>query len=147
MEKSNPRNLRFYPIGLAAHTGVIEFSLPEDPGEGSYSLVREGREKVSFECWNLSTIMHNNGDSHIDVLKMDIEGFEFDVIDQILTERIPIRQICVEFHPWLRPGRLVGVITRLYLAGYRPIHKSHGDFTFLQKASRYAAATGVYAPH
>jgi hypothetical protein len=39
---------------------------------------------VSFECYDLSTIMSRNGDSHIDLLKMDIEGFEFDIVNQFL---------------------------------------------------------------
>lgn len=34
----------------------------------------------------------------IDVLKMDIEGSEFKVLQNIMEEKIYPRQICVEFH-------------------------------------------------
>lgn len=74
--------------------------------------------------------MHKNGDAAIDLLKMDIEGFEYEIIDQFLDEHIPIRQLCVEFHPWLRPGVTLKTIARLYKSGYRIIHKHRGDHTF-----------------
>ncbi len=136
--KSDTRNLEFFPVGLAAHAGSIEFSLPKDAAEGSYSVVQDGIETISFECYDLPTIMSRNGDSSIDLLKMDIEGFEYDIVNRLLDERVPVRQICVEFHHWLRPGATLKTIMRLYRAGYRIIHKRRGDYTFLLKESRYA---------
>ena len=136
LDKSDTANLRFFPVGLAADAGIGRFSLPKDPGEGSYSIAREGIEKVSFECWDLPTIMSRNGDSAIDLLKMDIEGFEYDIIDRFLDQRVPVRQLLVEFHPWLRPGRTWKTIVRLHRAGYRIIHKHRGDHTFLLRQSR-----------
>ncbi len=140
--RSDMSHLQFLPVGIAAEDGTVEFSLPADPNEGSFSVPREGLGRVSFDCWNLQTIMTQNGDSAIDLLKMDIEGFEYDVIDQILAEQIPIRQLCVEFHAWLRPGRTFKTIRRLYQAGYRPIHKHRGDHTFLLSESRFNEMAG-----
>ena len=136
LDRSDTSNLRFFPVGLAADAGIVQFSLPKDPGEGSYSIAREGIEKVSFECWDLPTIMSRNGDSAIDLLKMDIEGFEYDIIDRFLDQRVPVRQLLVEFHPWLRPRRTWKTIVRLHRAGYRIIHKHRGDHTFLLQQSR-----------
>jgi FkbM family methyltransferase len=136
--KSDTRNLEFFPVGLAAHPGSIEFSLPKDAAEGSYSVVQDGIKTISFECYDLPTIMSRNGDSSIDLLKMDIEGFEYDIVNRLLDERLPVRQICVEFHDWLRPGGTMKTIIRLYRAGYRIIHKRRGDYTFLLEESRYA---------
>jgi len=113
--------------------GSVEFSLPQDPGEGSYSVARAGGETVAFECWDLPTIMAQNGDSAIDLLKMDIEGFEFDILARLLDERTPVRQICVEFHPRLGPGRTLRTILRLRRSGYRIVHKHRGDYTFLRR--------------
>ena len=45
-----------------------------------------------------STIISELGHTHIDVLKMDIEGSEFLVIDDILNSDISITQILIEFH-------------------------------------------------
>jgi hypothetical protein len=118
-------------VGLAAETSIYEFSVPENPDEGSYSVARTGLDKVSFECWSVETIMQMHGHTSIDLLKMDIEGFEYDIIDRVLDQGIPINQICVEFHPWLRPGRTFRTIRKLYAAGYRIVHKHRGDHTFL----------------
>jgi len=137
VHKSDTSNLHFFPVGLAAETKVYEFSLPKDPGEGSYSIAQKGIDRVSFECWSLPAIMSKNGDSSIDLLKMDIEGFEYDIVDRFLDQRLPVRQLCVEFHPWLMPGRTFRTIARLYKAGYRIIHKHRGDHTFLMKESHY----------
>ena len=80
----------------------------------------------------------------MDLLKMDIEGFEYDIVDGFLEERIPVRQLCVEFHPWLKPGRTVKTIAKLHKAGYRIIHKHRDDHTFVLKdlvAKRYFEKT------
>ena len=42
--------------------------------------------------------MTDLGHKHIDVLKMDIEGSEYDVIENILNTNISINQILIEFH-------------------------------------------------
>lgn len=135
VEHIDTSNLTFYPVGMAAKTALYEFSLPENPQEGSYSVAREGLEKTTFECWSLETIMEKHGHSSIDLLKMDIEGFEYDIIDCFLEKSIPIRQICVEFHPWLKPARTLKTIGKLHRAGYRIIHKHRGDHTFLRSES------------
>ena len=145
IERSDTTNLTFFPVGLAAQSGTIEFSLPKDPGEGSYSIACDGIDKVSFECWDVPTIMARNGDRSIDLLKMDIEGFEYDILDRLLDQRIPVRQICVEFHPWLKPGRTRKLIRRLHKAGYRIIHKHRGDQTFLLSGSRYQQLTQQFS--
>jgi FkbM family methyltransferase len=88
MSRIDSPNIKFFPVGLSADADVVEFSLPENPGEGSYSISRDDVEKVSFECWDLRRIMELNGDSEIDLLKMDIEGFEYDIIDSFLRQRI-----------------------------------------------------------
>jgi len=131
-------NLTFYPVGLAAESSVYEFSVPADAGEGSYSVARDGLPKVSFECWSVERIMQKHGHTSLDLLKMDIEGFEYDVLDRMLEQRIPVRQICVEFHPWLRPGRTFKMIRKLYKAGYRIVHKHRGDHTFVLRSRRFA---------
>jgi FkbM family methyltransferase len=136
--KTEKHNLEFFPVGLAASPGVLQFSVPADPEEGSYSMTQGNLETVSFECYDLATIMTRNGDSHIDLLKMDIEGFEFDIVNRFLDQNIPVRQLCVEFHRWFRPGETLRTIARLYRKGYRIIYKQYGDFTFVLNDARYA---------
>jgi hypothetical protein len=46
----------------------------------------------------LKTAMQRLGHSRIDILKMDIEGAEYSVLEDIAREKIPVGQILVEFH-------------------------------------------------
>jgi FkbM family methyltransferase len=141
MAEINARDIEFFPVGLAAKTGAAEFSLTRQDGEVSRAVSDNGFGKASFDCWDLATVMSRNGDAVIDLLKMDIEGFEYEIIDQFLDQRIPVRQLCVEFHPWLAPGRTFGrtlkTIAKLYRAGYRIIYKQRGDHSFVLKESRF----------
>lgn len=142
LAESEKQNLTFIPSGLAAQSGIVQFSTPRDGREGSYSISQNGSVAVTFHCYDLAKVMGDHNDSHIDLLKMDIEGFEFEIIDQILSRAIPVGQLCVEFHPWLRPGKTLKTIVRLYSAGYRIIHKHRGDYTLLLPETRYRALQG-----
>jgi disulfide oxidoreductase YuzD len=47
---------------------------------------------------SIKDIMKDLGHTHIDVLKMDIEGAEYSVIENILDSDISIDQVLIEFH-------------------------------------------------
>ena len=53
--RTDMHNLEFLAVGVSAENGVVEFSVPANPDEGSFSVPRDGLEKVSFECWDLRT--------------------------------------------------------------------------------------------
>ena len=42
--------------------------------------------------------MNEFGLNHIDVIRMDIEGAEYEVLENILNNRISVDQILSEFH-------------------------------------------------
>jgi FkbM family methyltransferase len=147
-ESADLHNIHFFPVGLSGSCGSIEFALPTNPEEGSYSAPGVDSKLTSFECSDLPTLMRKNGHHKIDLLKMDIEGFEYEVLDQIIKYRIPIRQICVEFHPWLKPrGRFLTIraIHLLSRLGYRLIYKKRGDHTFLLDHNSFEQRPG-FAP-
>jgi FkbM family methyltransferase len=82
------------PAGLAAATAV-KFSI--GGGTDSSTWLKAGGSET-LPCTGLAREMEMNGHDSIDLLKIDIEGFEYEVLESCLEERIPIRQICVEFH-------------------------------------------------
>lgn len=142
---SKPENQRagflYEPFGLADRDATFHFDVPEDRTGASYVLrstaptPEEADGCISLPCLSLPTLMAKHGHTRIDLLKMDIEGFEYGVLDQILAQRIPVRQICVEFHHFLLPQfsnmDTIRTILRLKRAGYRLIHRVHWDHTFL----------------
>jgi Methyltransferase FkbM domain len=82
--------------------------------------------------------MSANGHHAIDLLKIDIEGFEYEVLESCLAERIPIKQICVEFHdffPDIPKIKTTNMIRALQFHGFDLIHRHRHDHTFLKRAA------------
>jgi hypothetical protein len=80
--------------------------------------------------------MRELGHTAIDVLKMDIEGAEYEVLDDLLQQRLPVRQILVEFHHrFTNVGveRTTRAVANLNAAGYRIFAASDNgeDYGFL----------------
>ena len=68
---------------------------------------------------------------------MDIEGGEYDVIDDMLQCDIPVRQLLVEFHhhfPSIGLAKTLRAVRALEKAGYRIFHISQRglEFSFLR---------------
>ena len=80
-----------------------------------------------------------NNWKHIDLLKIDIEGFEYQVIDDIIKNNLNVSQICVEFHSKGSMNidktgyDLLWNVFRLKRHGYSLIHLTKTDFTFIKK--------------
>ena len=83
--------------------------------------------------------MNQFGHSHIDILKMDIEGSEYKVISNILSEKIPVRQILVEVHHSIYPEFSIEqsreMIESLRKAGYKIFKVSHSrcEYHFIKE--------------
>ena len=134
-----PAGFHHHPVAIAGHDGTLQFSLPE-PGTGicaSAHLEASGGS-VTVPCKRISTIMNELGHDHIDLLKMDIEGTEYDVIDEILGNHLEIDQILVEFHhrfPGIGMGKTLKAVAGLRRAGYQLFHVSPWceEYAFLKK--------------
>lgn len=79
--------------------------------------------------------MNEMGDSHLDILKIDIQGFEYGVIEYIIENKLSITQICVEFHHFFKniPFKwTVASINLLKKNGYSLVHKNGTDYLFVK---------------
>ena len=88
--KNNVHNekFHFYPYGISDKDGKESFFLPENNDYVSGSvLLHNGLKTVPIEVdmFQLRTIMNKLGHRKIDLLKMDIEGSEFNVVPNILA--------------------------------------------------------------
>lgn len=97
-----PNRFYFYPFGIGERTEKVLFHLPKnkDHVSGSiyeHSLVDE-KNLVEVTLKEFKEITTELGHQQIDVLKMDIEGSEYAVMQGILESGIPIKQILVETH-------------------------------------------------
>jgi FkbM family methyltransferase len=126
--------LMFKPLGLAA-TPSARFSVGGGADSKVWFKAGVGQE---IPCTNIAQEMAENGHDAIDLLKIDIEGFEYEVLEGCLENQIPIKQICVEFHdffPEIPKTRTKNLIRLLESKGYQLIHRHRHDHTFLHRSA------------
>ena len=123
-----PKGFHFVPVGLAATDGQIQFAAPKVETHISFAPLEDGQDgAVSCKVSRLATLMREQGHTHIDVLKMDIEGGEYGVIEDILDSDIRPTQLMAEFHHDMYDYQYKDTqqaIHALYAAGYRRFYKS-----------------------
>jgi FkbM family methyltransferase len=100
-QQNTPTEFILHPYGLAAKSGKLDLYLPEKENYVSGSILIDmltTHKKVSVDVHDLPCIMKMLGHQKIDILKMDIEGAEYDVIQNIVDNQLDIKQILIEFH-------------------------------------------------
>ena len=135
-----PANYIFHPWGLGTIDGQAVFFAP--CSGGMYSLHKEHiKEKLSqtqVTIHRLSTIARNLETEAIDLMKMDVEGAEYDVLPELLQSPVPIKQLLIEFHHRIGIESLattVKSVERLRDAGFDLFHVSEtsSEFSFLHR--------------
>jgi FkbM family methyltransferase len=121
--KSLPEKFVFHPYGVAAKDGVYKFNPPTNPYHVSHTIVNRDSPWPAIELpvYRVSAILQKLGHTKIDLLKMDIEGAEYEVIEDLLDSRITVRQLLVEFHhrwPHVGLDKTKQAIQRLNGAGF-----------------------------
>ena len=95
-------NFKFSPYGIDEKSGMAEFMLPINDNYISGSVVKQSNvdknKLITVEMKNLFDISSSFKHSKIDILKMDIEGSEYKVIQNILETDVEINQILIEIH-------------------------------------------------
>lgn len=131
------REPRFHmhPVGVWDEDTVLSFFAPRDPSHDSWSALNlQGTEtSVEFEVKRIPTLMRELGHSRIDLLKIDVEGAEYRVLEDVLRSGLDIPQLAVEFDeppPSVRaPGRMG---RRLVGAGYALAAHNRTEFSFVR---------------
>jgi FkbM family methyltransferase len=118
-----PTGLRIHPYGVSDFDGIATFAPPVREDHVSYRMAAEtGPDCVEAPVFRLTTLMRMLGHESIDLLKLDIEGGEYAVLDDVLKCGIAVRQICVEFHhrwPGVGVAKTRDAVAKLSAAGYR----------------------------
>lgn len=131
-----PEKIKFSPVGLAGNNGEVVFSKPKNILEGSYTISDEG--DTTFSCRKLSELIAENCFNEIELVKIDIEGFEYQVLEELLDSNIMVRQIVVEYHHFFKSissTKTSDSIKLLKSKGYILFHKSGHDYSFVRKNS------------
>jgi len=140
--KGSIPNYSFTPIGLYKHDGSISFYLPANPNHVSCTVINrseneEALVKVDVPVKKFSSIVAELGHKKIDVLKMDIEGSEYEVLDDVLSTPVVIPQILIEFHhrfAEVGKEKTIEAIAKLKRAGYKvaKVSDTNEEVTFVK---------------
>ncbi len=152
---SKPENqipqFRFHPVALAGKAGTLHLAAPRNPEEGSWFTGELETPALTVPCIDLSGLLRQNGHRHIDLLKIDIEGAEYGVLDDLVGQRIPVRQVLVEFHHNMIPGikrkETIRMILKMIAAGYRLVKQDGNNHTFLHRSAVSSGMTRSEAAH
>jgi FkbM family methyltransferase len=114
--ETNPKSIRYCVDHLPSNMVLIhkafwiqagetiEFFLPRSPAMVSGSLLPAhayaGTEKISLQTTNLEEILQSLERNECDILKMDIEGAEYEVLKGLCIsgEIRKVKQLLVEYH-------------------------------------------------
>ena len=107
MERAeNPDKIKLIEVALSDEEGG--FKMKQNPQGQSHSIIKNSKlhdldiKTHTVPCKTLSTLMKEYNHTKIHMLKIDIEGSEYKVIEDILSKKIDIDIINVEFHgEWL----------------------------------------------
>jgi len=133
----------FFNFGLWDAEGMLKFYAPANSEHVSHSIVNLQNSDRYFEasCKRLSAIMREMGHSRIQLLKLDIEGAEYRVIDSLVEDRLDIGIICVEYHAIHNdaddefPGQIKKSVARLCEIGYALVAvEPNLNYTFVKES-------------
>lgn len=99
VQQNNLKNVRLFNIGLSSQNGTIEFYMSKNKGTLLGSLIKErgGDYQVEVDTQKLSSFL---SEQPVDLIKMDIEGAEIQVIEELVAASALTRSehYIIEYH-------------------------------------------------
>jgi FkbM family methyltransferase len=136
----DPARFHFVPTGIADKTGTLRFFEHHDREMlPAYSAVNLWKTDAFFEapCTTVGTLMKAFGHSSLALLKLSIEGAEWQVLRHLLEQEQPdIRVLCVVFTQPAAFWRVASAVRDLDRHGFRYLCHDEWKFTFVRSPGR-----------
>ncbi|MDA0765593.1 MAG: FkbM family methyltransferase [Verrucomicrobia bacterium] len=134
-----PKNFQFHDVGLSSEDGHLSVYPPKKPGRFNFTqeklnyVTEDGHKPIKIPVKRLRSIMNELGHEMIDVLKIDIEGSEFEAIPDIFESKCRFDYLLVEIH-YHFPQRSfeagVDLIKRIEKEGFACFYISERGYEF-----------------
>ncbi len=140
-QQALPPSFHHHPVAVGGDDGKIIFELPQTSGECARSVdlrsTPAGRI-ITVPSRKLTSIAEELGHKRIALLKMDVEGSEYAILNDLLESDLQVHQILVEFHHRFRGLSLAmtkAAVRKLRSHRYKMIHLSTWceEMTFIKE--------------
>lgn len=141
-----PPGLTFHPWAIAGTDGRLTL-YPRVKRKGRKSTTMwtadpgqaDPGDAIVAPAYTLESIMRKLGHDRLDLLKLDVEGAEYDAIQSMLRTAVRPTQILVEFHhrfPTIGKQRTAAAIAQLRAAGYAisAISRTGRELSFVRRS-------------
>lgn len=128
--------LQFAPYAVWDERTELEFFPPADAAHVSFSAtnLQGTRKPIIVKARPLDELMQAFGYAQMQLVKLDIEGAEYRVLQSLDLDALGIEVLCVEFHFGDRGlPRMIRAIRQIEKRGFRVAHIVHTDVTFLRR--------------
>lgn len=134
--------IKFNKIALWNKDEFVKFFEPKNSNDVSHSItnIQLSENYIEVKAMRLSSIMKSLKHDSIDYLKLDIEGAEYEVIEDLLNGKLNVKFIYLECHysndlsPIENVRRVFRTINKIISTGYVIIHmKEKRYFTLMKK--------------
>ena len=131
VEKNQLMEVTLYQAAVWIRDGAISF----ESRESEASHIQEGGDGKSVKAMRLKTILQNTGP--VDFMKMDIEGAEYEVMEDISNELGVVKNLFLEYHGKVEDTKkLTRLLTIVQEAGFRVYIRNAADnldYPFVQE--------------
>jgi FkbM family methyltransferase len=134
LEMSNRENVKIIKHGFWSKSGVVDFWLPIDPSHVSLSIknLQKSSKKMKLAVKTVKDFMNENNISHIDILKLDIEGAAIDTLDKMFSDHIYPDYILVEYEDFALTLKFIMHFVKIRKSNYKLVSRSELDFVFVR---------------
>jgi len=139
LEGFDTTRFEFLPVALWSTDGSLRLFAPRDPRHVSHSAanLQHTTEFIEVPALRLESLLAARGETRLTLLKLDIEGAEYAVLDDLLAGPLRPAQLLIEFDELNAPQsvamgvRVARRVRALLSAGYRLVHVEHTNFLFI----------------
>jgi FkbM family methyltransferase len=132
-------NFIFVARAAWSSDGVLDLFAPKNPAHVSYSAVnlQHTSETIRVRSSTIGSLLREFGVARLSLLKLDIEGAEYEVLHSMLSAGVLPEQLLVEFDQINQPltpffwVELVRALRALRNAGYGLVHRERANYVFV----------------
>ncbi len=146
MENIKFSQLTLHPFALWNADEQVEFFPPENANFVSYTVgnwrnCSNTASVITVEGRRLRTLLPQEELNSIEILKLDIEGSEIEVIEDVLLTGVKPKQLLVEFDQLAEPStaavrRAQNAFAIMKKLGYRLAHRERLNYSFILLPSK-----------